>query len=148
MNRVEWPSYFLNIARAVSERATCDRKKVGAIIVRDKLILATGYNGSPRGWAQCDVHGHEMKNIGGRESCIRTIHAEENAVIQCARYGIKMEGAVVYCTASPCYDCFKMLANAGITSVYYGEEYVSARSSGNDISALAERYGITFHHIS
>ena len=78
--RVDWHTYFMNIARQVSTRATCDRKQVGAVIVRDKTILSTGYNGSIRGMPHCDDVGHELKKIEGRDSCIRTLHAESNAI--------------------------------------------------------------------
>ena len=117
--RVDWHEYFMNIAREVATRSTCDRKHVGAVIVRDKTILSTGYNGSVRGMAHCDDAGHMMED----GHCVATIHAESNAVIQAARNGVRLEGAEIYVTASPCWSCFKMLANAGIKTIYYGEFY-------------------------
>ena len=117
--RVSWAEYFMNIAREVATRSTCDRKHVGAVIVRGKTILATGYNGSIRGLAHCDDAGHEMENT----HCVRTIHAEANAIVQSARHGVRLEDSEIYVTASPCYDCFKLIANAGINKIYFGEFY-------------------------
>ncbi|MDD9880455.1 MAG: dCMP deaminase family protein [Candidatus Marinimicrobia bacterium] len=117
--RVSWEEYFMNIAREVATRSTCDRKHVGAVITRGKTILATGYNGSIRGLAHCDDAGHEMENT----HCVRTIHAEANAIVQSARHGVRLEDSEIYVTASPCYDCFKMIANAGINKIYFGEFY-------------------------
>ena len=117
--RVSWEEYFMNIAREVATRSTCDRKHVGAVIVRGKTILATGYNGSIRGLAHCDEAGHEMENT----HCVRTIHAEANAIVQSARHGVRLEDSEIYVTASPCYDCFKLIVNAGINKIYFGEFY-------------------------
>ncbi|AXA36735.1 dCMP deaminase [Candidatus Sumerlaea chitinivorans] len=117
--RVGWHHYFMNIAHVVASRSTCDRKHVGAVIVRDKNILSTGYNGSIRGLPHCDDVGHDM--VGGH--CVRTVHAEANAIIQAARHGVRIEGADIYTTASPCWECFKLIANAGIRRVFYGEFY-------------------------
>jgi dCMP deaminase len=113
----------MNIAREVATRSTCDRKHVGAVIVRGKTILATGYNGSIRGLAHCDEAGHEMENT----HCIRTIHAEANAIVQSARHGVRLEDSEIFITASPCYDCFKLIANAGINKIYFGEFYREQR---------------------
>ena len=117
--RVSWEEYFMNIAREVATRSTCNRKHVGAVIVREKTILSTGYNGSIRGLAHCDDVGHEMVNT----HCVRTIHAEANAIVQSARHGVRLEDSEIYVTASPCYDCFKLIANAGINKIYFGEFY-------------------------
>lgn len=122
--RVDWHSYFMNIARQVSTRSTCDRKHVGAVIVRDRTILSTGYNGSIRGMPHCDDVGHVMEN----EHCVATVHAEANAIIQAAKNGVRIDGAEIYTTASPCWSCFKLLANAGILRIYYGEFYRDTRS--------------------
>jgi len=121
--RVSWEEYFMNIAREVATRSTCDRKHVGAVIVRGKTILATGYNGSIRGLAHCDEAGHEMENT----HCIRTIHAEANAIVQSARHGVRLEDSEIFITASPCFDCFKLIANAGINKIYFGEFYREQR---------------------
>ena len=113
----------MNIANEVATRSTCDRKHVGAVIVRDKTILSTGYNGSIRGLPHCDEVGHEMEN----DHCIRTIHAEANAIVQAARNGVQIDNTEIFITASPCYDCFKMIANAGIKIIYYSEFYREER---------------------
>ena len=121
--RVSWEVYFMNIAKEVGTRSTCNRKHVGAVIVRGKTILATGYNGSIRGLAHCDEAGHEIDNT----HCVRTIHAEANAIVQSARHGVRIEDSEIYITASPCYDCFKMIANVGIRKIYFGEFYRDER---------------------
>jgi dCMP deaminase len=131
--RASWNAYFMNIARVVSTRSTCDRKFVGAVIVRDKSILATGYNGSIRGLPHCDEDGHLMED----GHCVRTVHAEANAIVQAARNGVRIDGASVYVTASPCWGCFRLIANAGMVRVYYGEFYRDPR-----IFDVASRLGI------
>ena len=123
-HRVDWHTYFMNIARQAATRSTCDRKHVGAVIVRDKTILSTGYNGSIRGMPHCDDVGHLMEN----DHCVATVHAEANAIIQAAKNGVRIEDAELYTTASPCWYCFKLIANAGIRTIYYGEFYREARS--------------------
>ncbi len=122
--RVSWHEYFMNIARQVATRATCDRKHVGAVIVRDKTILSTGYNGSIRGLAHCTDVGHLM----AAEQCGRTVRAEANASCQAARNGVRLEGADIYTTASPCWSCFRLIANSSIRRIYYGEFYRDRRS--------------------
>lgn len=109
----------MNIAREVATRATCDRKHVGAVIVREKSILATGYNGSIRGLPHCDEVGHLMED----GHCVRTVHAEANAIVQAARNGSRIDGATIYVTASPCWGCFRLIANAGIARIVFGELY-------------------------
>jgi dCMP deaminase len=123
----------MNIATQVATRATCDRKHVGAVIVRDRSILATGYNGSVRGLEHCDEVGHMMED----GHCVRTIHAEANAIIQAARNGVRIDGASIYVTASPCWPCFRMIANAGIQKIVFGEFYRDQR-----IFDFAKRLGI------
>ncbi|MEC7745635.1 MAG: dCMP deaminase family protein, partial [Candidatus Neomarinimicrobiota bacterium] len=103
----------------VATRSTCDRKYVGAVIVREKTILSTGYNGSIKGLPHCDEAGHEMVD----DHCIRTTHAEANAIVQAAKNGVEINQSEIYVTASPCYNCFKLIANAGIKTIYYGEFY-------------------------
>lgn len=114
----------MTMARHVATRATCDRKHVGAVIVRDRTVLSTGYNGSLRGHDHCDDVGHVMEN----GHCVATVHAEANAIIQAAKNGVAIDGAELYTTASPCWSCFKLLANAGIRRVYFGEFYRDERS--------------------
>lgn len=117
--RANWDEYFMSIARQVATRSTCSRKHVGALIVRDRMILATGYNGSLRGLDHCDDVGHLME--GGH--CVRTVHAEANAIVSAARSGTSLEGATFYVTASPCFNCFKLIANAGVKKICFGEFY-------------------------
>lgn len=121
--RASWDEYFMNIAREVATRSTCDRKHVGAVIVRDKTILSTGYNGSVRGLPHCDEDGHMMED----GHCVRTIHAEANAIIQAAKNGTAIDGASIYVTASPCWPCFKTIANAGIRRIVFKEFYRDQR---------------------
>jgi dCMP deaminase len=122
-HRADWDTYFMNIAKQVATRSTCDRKHVGSVIVRDKRILSTGYNGSIRGLEHCDEVGHMMVN----GHCERTVHAEANAVVQAAANGVAVDGGEIYITASPCWNCFKLLANAGIRRVCFGEFYRDER---------------------
>jgi dCMP deaminase len=119
--RASWDEYFLKIAHEVSSRATCDRAHVGCVLVQPDThsIVATGYNGSIRGEPHCDVVGHDVVD----NHCVRTIHAEVNAVVAAARVGNRVEGATAYVTHFPCWACFKMLANAGVKRVVYGETY-------------------------
>jgi len=131
--RANWDEYFMRIAHEVATRATCDRKHVGALIVRGKNILATGYNGSIGGLGHCDEEGHMLED----GHCVRTIHAEANAIIQAAKNGVRIEGGTVYVTASPCWGCFKMIANAGLVRIVYGEFYRDQR-----IFEFAQRLGI------
>jgi dCMP deaminase len=117
--RVSWETYFMNIAKEVSTRSTCDRKHVGAVIVRDRTLLSTGYNGSIKGLPHCNDAGCEMVD----EHCIRTSHAEANAIVQAAKNGVKIDDSEIYVTASPCYNCFKLIANSGIKVIFYNELY-------------------------
>ncbi len=139
-DRVDWHTYFMNIARQAATRSTCARKNVGCVIVRDKTILSTGYNGSIRGMPHCDEVGHLMEN----GHCVATVHAEANAIIQAAKNGVRIEGAELYTTASPCWNCFKLIANAGIRAIYFGEFYRDersvevARQAGINLTDLSE----------
>jgi dCMP deaminase len=117
--RASWDEYFMNIARVVATRATCDRKHVGAVLVRDRTILSTGYNGSIRGLPHCTEVGHMMED----NHCVATVHAEANAIIQAAKNGVAIEGATIYTTASPCWPCFKLIGNSGVRRIVFGEFY-------------------------
>lgn len=132
--RVSWNQYFMNIAEQVATRSTCSRKNVGAVIVRDKTILSTGYNGSLRGAPHCDDAGHDMEN----DHCVRTVHAEANAVAQAAKHGVRIDESEIYVTASPCLTCFKLIANSGIRKIYYKEFYRDER-----ITQYAHQAGVT-----
>lgn len=138
MNRSSWDEYFMAIAMQVATRATCDRKHVGSVIVRDRQILSTGYNGSIRGLDHCDDVGHLMDH----GHCVRTVHAEANAITQAARNGVRLEGADIYVTASPCFDCFKLIASAGIQRIAFGEFYRDER-----IFEFSQRLGIALVHV-
>jgi len=132
-HRASWDEYFMAIARQVATRSTCDRKHVGAVIVRDRMILTTGYNGSIRGLEHCDEVGHLMED----GHCVRTVHAEANAIVQAARNGMRIEGASIYVTASPCWGCFRLIANAGLVKVVFGEFYRDQK-----IFDVAQRLGM------
>lgn len=125
--RPSWDEYFMDITRRVATRSTCLRRAVGAILVHDKRIIASGYNGGPSGLAHCLDIGCLREKLGipsgqQHELC-RGIHAEQNAIIQAARYGVSIEGATLYCTTQPCTQCTKMLINAGIVEIVYAEGY-------------------------
>lgn len=125
--RPSWDEYFMDITRRVATRSTCLRRAVGAILVHDKRIIASGYNGGPSGLAHCLDIGCLREKLGipsgqQHELC-RGIHAEQNAIIQAARYGVSIDGSVLYCTTQPCTQCTKMLINAGITEIVYAEGY-------------------------
>ncbi len=126
-NRPDWGSYFMEIAHIVSMRSTCLRRSVGAVIVKDKRILSTGYNGAPSGLKHCievSCLREQMKiPPGERHELCRGLHAEQNAIIQAAYHGVSINGAHLYCTHLPCSICIKMLINAGITEVYYEDGY-------------------------
>ena len=126
--RPTWDEYFMTITREVAERSTCLRAKVGAVIVRERNILATGYNGAPAGMPHCLDVGceiYESRNPGGEvvENCFRTIHAEINAIAQAAKHGVSIAGSDIYITHSPCIHCLKTLINTGIQRVCYEKPY-------------------------
>ena len=125
--RPDWDSYFMKIAAAVSERSTCDRACVGCVLVLDKRILTTGFNGSPSGQPHCDEAGHLM--VDGH--CVRTIHAETNAIIQAALHGVSTRGATCYVTHFPCINCTKVLINAGIVRLVFSNNYRLDENSMN-----------------
>ena len=132
--RPSWDDYFLELANAASNRATCDRGKSGCVIVRDKQVLATGYVGSPAGLPHCDDVGHLMKKViqeNGEisEHCVRTVHAEQNAICQAAKRGISIEGATIYTRMTPCRTCAMLLINCGIQRVVCERKYQLAEES-------------------
>lgn len=127
--RPDWDSYFMKIAYAVSERSTCDRALVGCVLVLDKRILTTGFNGSPTGQPHCDEVGHLL--VEGH--CVRTIHAETNAIIQAALHGVSTRGCSCYVTHFPCINCTKVLINAGISRLVY---HVAYRMDDNALNFL------------
>lgn len=141
--RATWDEYFMDLARVVASRATCDRKHVGSALVRDRTVLSTGYNGSIRGLPHCDEVGHLMEN----GHCVATVHAEANAIVQAAKNGVRIDGATIYTTASPCWPCFKLIANAGCARIVYGEFYRDervfeyAKKVGIELTALGPAAG-------
>ncbi|MEI6494483.1 MAG: cytidine/deoxycytidylate deaminase family protein, partial [bacterium] len=132
--RPTWDEYFMKITEVVGERSTCDRGRVGSVIARNKQILTTGYSGAPKGLPHCDEVGHEMSSVthpDGTTSqhCVRTTHAEQNAIVQAAKIGTPIEGATVYCKITPCAACAKMIINAGIKRVVCAKKYHSGAES-------------------
>lgn len=126
--RLSWDEYFVQVARTVAKRATCDRGRSGCVIVKDKRILTTGYVGSPPRLPHCDEAGHLMNDVideDGKISkhCVRTVHAEQNAICQAAKFGISLEGATLYCKMEPCYVCAKMIIGVGIKRVVCEKMY-------------------------
>lgn len=144
--RTSWDDYFLQIANAVSYRATCDRGRSGCVIVKDKRILVTGYVGSPSGLPHCDDVGHllEEKTRDGQNSkhCIRTVHAEQNAICQAAKNGISIEGTTLYTRMTPCRACAMLLINCGIKRVVCERKY----HLGSDSERLFKEVGIRIEH--
>lgn len=128
--RPSWDQYFMEIAGLVSSRSTCLRRQVGAVLVRDKHIIATGYNGAPRGAAHCLDRGCFREKLGipsgERQEVCRGTHAEQNAIIQAALHGVSTDGSTLYCTHQPCVLCTKMLINAGVGKVVYRGDYPDA----------------------
>jgi dCMP deaminase len=139
--RPSWDEYFLEIMDTVAKRATCDRGRSGCVIVKDNRILATGYVGSPAGTKHCDEVGHEMHKVthaDGSETmhCIRTAHAEQNAIVHAARTGVALDGGTLYCNMTPCYACAKMIINSGIKRVI-ARNYYHGGARAKDIFAEA-----------
>jgi dCMP deaminase len=132
--RPSWDEYFSHLANLVGERGTCDRGHCGALVTKDRRIVSTGYAGSPSGTVHCDEVGHEIDTVinkDGSESkhCIRTTHAEQNAICQAARFGIALDGGTIYTKMAPCYACAKMIINAGIKRVVCSQDYQSSARS-------------------
>ena len=147
--RPTWDDYFMEVADAISKRATCDRGRSGCVIAKDKQILATGYVGSPIGFPHCDDVGHQMKKVTHEdgtvtEHCVRTVHAEQNAICQAAKRGVAIDGATVYCRMTPCRVCAMLLINSGIKKVYAERKY----HAGAESEAMFKRakVKITYKH--
>lgn len=141
--RPPWDEYFLEIARTVGKRGTCDRGRIGVVFVKDKRILCTGYVGSPSGVEHCDQIGHQMKKVVHEDDsvsqhCMRTSHAELNAICNAARYGVMIDGATCYGKFEPCYTCAKALVNAGVKRVVCEKQYHAA----SDSRKLFEQAGV------
>jgi dCMP deaminase len=133
-DRPSWDEYFIKLVDEVAQRATCDRGKSGCIIVKDKRILCSGYVGSPSGFEHCDEVGHLLKTVVDdigteRQHCMRTIHAEQNAICQAAKYGLSLEGTTLYCTMEPCRVCAMLIISVGIIRVVAKKQYHAASES-------------------
>lgn len=131
-SRLSWDEYFINLTHAIAERGTCDRGKSGCVIVKEKRLLTTGYVGSPSGMPHCDQAGHLMHQVVNEDGtisqhCIRTTHAEQNALVQAAKFGISVDGATLYCKMEPCFVCAKMIASVGIKRVVSERRYHAAK---------------------
>lgn len=132
--RPSWDEYFIKIMEMVGSRGSCDRGRAGCVITRDNRIISTGYAGSPIGLPHCDEVGHEMHTVtheNGEQTrhCIRTAHAEQNAICEAARMGIALLGGTLYCKMTPCYTCAKMIINAGIKRVVCAQDYHASKRS-------------------
>lgn len=122
-SRLGWTEYFVEMAHLIARRATCDRKHVGAVFVRDNRVISTGYNGSPPGLPHCDDVGHDIVVTDGRENCVRTVHAEQNGVYQAAQHGVSLVGSVVHVNTFPCWNCAKALLSVRIARIVYDADY-------------------------
>lgn len=132
--RPDWDEYFIDMMNTVATRATCDRGKSGCIIVKDNRIICTGYVGSPSGLSHCDDVGHLMKMVTdddgtSRQHCMRTIHAEQNAICQAAKHGVSLEGSTLYCKMEPCRVCAMLIISCGITEVVAQSMYHAAQET-------------------
>jgi dCMP deaminase len=126
--RPSWDEYFMEVVRAISKRATCDRGRSGCVIAKNHQILVTGYVGSPLGFPHCDEVGHQMKKMIHEDGsitqhCVRTVHAEQNAICQAAKQGISIDGATLYCKMTPCRVCAMLIINCGVKRVYCEKRY-------------------------
>jgi dCMP deaminase len=145
--RPSWDEYFIEIMHAAAKRATCDRGRSGSVIAKDKQVLSTGYVGSPPGQAHCDEAGHEMHKVINEdgvisEHCIRTIHAEQNVLMQAAKRGISVDGATLYCQMTPCYVCAKLIVAAGIKRVVSFRDYQRGEKSKNLFAKAGVKYDL------
>jgi len=142
--RPSWDEYFMEVARTVAKRATCDRGRSGCVIARGRQILVTGYVGSPAGLPHCDEVGHQMKIVtheDGHQSqhCVRTAHAEQNAILQAAKIGVAIAGATLYCKMTPCAVCAKMIINTGIHEIICEKRY----HAGAESEAMFKQVGVS-----
>lgn len=147
--RPSWDEYFIGMANYVASRATCDRGKSGCVIVRDRRVISTGYVGSPPGLPHCDEVGHDMHTVlnedGSKsEHCLRTAHAEQNAIAQAARFGVALDGATMYCKMVLCHVCAKLVVTAGIQRVVAEKDY---HQSGNT-KAIFKKAGVKLEIIN
>ena len=147
--RPSWDEYFMEVADAISKRATCDRGRSGCVIARDKQLLVTGYVGSPAGLPHCDEVGHQFKTTiheDGHTSqhCVRTVHAEQNAICQAARLGVSIQGATLYCRMTPCRTCAMLIINCGIVRVVCEKRY----HAGKESEEMFQTAGVSLEYVS
>jgi dCMP deaminase len=147
--RPSWDEYFMEVCEAISKRASCDRGRSGAVIARDNQLLVTGYVGAPAGLPHCDDVGHQLKKMiheDGRETthCVRTVHAEQNAICQAAKRGIAINGATLYCRMTPCRTCAMLIINCGIIRVVCQRRYHDAADS----ESMLKQADIALEYIS
>ena len=146
--RPTWDEYFMEIMNAVAKRATCDRGRAGCVIARDRQILVTGYVGSPKSMPHCDEVGHQIKTVtheDGHQSqhCMRTAHAEQNAIVQAAKVGVGINGGTMYCRMTPCSACAKMIVNAGIARVVCEKKY----HAGAESEEMFKKAGVQIEYL-
>lgn len=147
--RPSWDDYFMEVAHAISKRATCDRGRSGCVIARDNNILATGYVGSPAGLVHCDDAGHQMKKVLHEDGqvtqhCVRTVHAEQNAICQAAKRGVSIDGATLYCRMTPCRTCAMLIINCGIKRVVCEKRY----HAGGESELMFKEAGVLLEYKS
>lgn len=147
IKRPSWDEYFMEITRAVAKRATCDRGRSGCVIAHNKQILVTGYVGAPKGLPHCDEVGHQMKSITHEDGhtsqhCLRTAHAEQNAIVQAAKLGIAIDASTLYCKMTPCSTCAKMIINAGIVRIVCEKRY----HAGSESEDMFRRVGVALEY--
>ena len=146
--RPTWDEYFMEVSRTIAKRATCDRGRSGCVIARDNQILVTGYVGSPAGLPHCDEEGHLFKKVIHEDGsvtnhCVRTVHAEQNAICQAAKRGISIDGATVYCKMTPCRTCAMLIINCGIKRVVCEKHY----HDEEDSMEMFKKVGIKIEHL-
>ena len=144
-----WDEYFMEVCRAIAKRATCDRGRSGCVIARDNQLLVTGYVGAPRGLPHCDDVGHQFKKVQHEDGsisqhCVRTVHAEQNAICQAAKRGISIDGATLYCKMTPCRTCAMLIINCGIKRVIAEKRY---HDSADSIE-MFKQAGVILEHLS
>ena len=147
--RPTWDEYFMEVCRAIAKRATCDRGRSGCVIARDNQLLVTGYVGAPRGLPHCDDVGHQFKKVQHEDGsvsqhCVRTVHAEQNAICQAAKRGISIDGATLYCKMTPCRTCAMLIINCGIKRVIAEKRY---HDSADSIE-MFKQAGVVLEHLS
>lgn len=146
--RPTWDEYFMEVANTISKRATCDRGRSGCVIAKNRRILVTGYVGAPAGLPHCDDAGHQMKQVVHEDGsvtqhCVRTVHAEQNAITQAAKLGVSIDGATLYCRMTPCRACAMMIINCGIVRIVCERKY----HAGSESEEMFNQAGVAIEYI-